>query len=112
MDPNVVFPLLSSLLSFVFALFLLDQWIERRRPRAAACGVHRGGDAGALRRFVNIYVGDEDVRFAQGLDTPIPAGTECFGPAAFGRISKSKISVGMASVQQAFGMSTTPEMWP
>jgi hypothetical protein len=32
MEPNVVLPLLSSALSFVFALFLLDQWLERRRP--------------------------------------------------------------------------------
>ncbi len=32
MEPNVVLPLTSSLLSFVFALFLLDQWLERRRP--------------------------------------------------------------------------------
>ncbi len=31
MQPNVLLPLLSSLLSFVFALFLLDQWLERRR---------------------------------------------------------------------------------
>jgi hypothetical protein len=31
-EPNVVLPLLSSTLSFVFALFLLDQWLERRRP--------------------------------------------------------------------------------
>lgn len=31
-------------------------------------------DAGNLRRFVNVYVGDEDVRFARGLDTPVPAG--------------------------------------
>ncbi len=31
-------------------------------------------DAGKLRRFVNVYVGDEDVRFAEGLDTPVPAG--------------------------------------
>jgi hypothetical protein len=31
-DPNVLLPLLSSALSFVFALFLLDQWLERRRP--------------------------------------------------------------------------------
>jgi molybdopterin converting factor small subunit len=31
-------------------------------------------DAGKLRRFVNVYVGEEDVRFAQGLDTPVPAG--------------------------------------
>ena len=31
-------------------------------------------DAGKLRRFVNVYVGEEDVRLAQGLDTPVPAG--------------------------------------
>jgi len=33
-------------------------------------------DAGQLRRFVNVYVGDEDVRLAQGLDTPVPAGIQ------------------------------------
>ncbi len=33
-------------------------------------------DTGRLRRFVNVYVGEEDVRFAQGLDTPVPAGTQ------------------------------------
>ena len=32
-------------------------------------------DADNLRRFVNVYVGDEDVRFAEGLDTPVPAGS-------------------------------------
>jgi molybdopterin synthase sulfur carrier subunit len=31
-------------------------------------------DSGQLRRFVNVYVGDEDVRLAEGLDTPVPAG--------------------------------------
>jgi hypothetical protein len=31
-DPNVVLPLLSSLLSFVFAAFVFDQWLERRQP--------------------------------------------------------------------------------
>ena len=31
-------------------------------------------DGGNLRRFVNVYVGDEDVRFAQGLDTRVPHG--------------------------------------
>jgi len=31
---------------------------------------------GQLRRFVNVYVGDEDVRFAAGLDTPVPAGAQ------------------------------------
>ncbi len=32
-------------------------------------------DDGKLRRFVNVYVGDEDVRFAGGLATPTPDGT-------------------------------------
>jgi hypothetical protein len=32
MDPNVLLPLASSSLSFVFAAFLLDQWLERRKP--------------------------------------------------------------------------------
>jgi sulfur-carrier protein len=31
-------------------------------------------DTGNLRRFVNVYVGDEDVRFADGLETPVPSG--------------------------------------
>lgn len=31
---------------------------------------------GKLRRFVNIYVADEDVRFAEGLDTKTPDGTQ------------------------------------
>jgi molybdopterin converting factor small subunit len=31
-------------------------------------------DNGKIRRFVNIYVNDEDVRFEKGLDTPTPAG--------------------------------------
>ena len=31
-------------------------------------------DDGKLRRFVNVYVGEDDVRFAQGLDTPTPDG--------------------------------------
>ena len=31
-------------------------------------------DDGKIRRFVNVYVGDEDVRFASGLETPTPDG--------------------------------------
>jgi molybdopterin converting factor small subunit len=31
-------------------------------------------DSGALRRFVNVYVGDEDVRFLDGLDTQLADG--------------------------------------
>ncbi len=29
---------------------------------------------GNLRRFVNVFVADDDVRFLQGLDTPVPDG--------------------------------------
>jgi molybdopterin converting factor small subunit len=31
-------------------------------------------DEGNLRRFVNVFVADDDVRFLQGLDTPVPDG--------------------------------------
>jgi molybdopterin converting factor small subunit len=33
-------------------------------------------DDKGVRRFVNIYVGDEDVRFLDGLETKLAAGTE------------------------------------
>ena len=33
-------------------------------------------DAGRLRRFVNVYVDGEDVRFLEGLDTQIPERSE------------------------------------
>lgn len=31
-------------------------------------------ESGALRRFVNVYVGDDDVRFLSGLDTEVTDG--------------------------------------
>lgn len=33
-------------------------------------------DTGALRRFINIYVNDDDVRFLDGLNTPTPDGVQ------------------------------------
>jgi hypothetical protein len=39
MNPNVVLPLGSSLLSFAFAVLLFDQWRERRRPYQAIWAV-------------------------------------------------------------------------
>jgi molybdopterin synthase sulfur carrier subunit len=42
-------------------------------------------EGGQLRRFVNAYVGEEDVRFAQGLDTPVASGARVsFIPAVAG----------------------------
>lgn len=34
------------------------------------------GDDGELRRFVNLYVDGEDIRFDEGLDTVVPDGGE------------------------------------
>jgi MoaD family protein len=39
------------------------------RPRLA-------DDGGSLRRFVNVYLGGEDIRFLDGLDTPVGDGDE------------------------------------
>ena len=33
-------------------------------------------DQGAIRRFVNVYVGNDDVRFLDNLQTPTPDGTQ------------------------------------
>ena len=33
-------------------------------------------ESGEIRRFVNLYVNGEDVRFLSGLDTPVKAGDE------------------------------------
>lgn len=33
-------------------------------------------EAGALRRFVNVYVGNDDVRFLDNLSTATPEGTQ------------------------------------
>jgi sulfur-carrier protein len=33
-------------------------------------------EQGRLRRFVNVYVGNEDVRFAEGLETTTPEGCQ------------------------------------
>lgn len=33
-------------------------------------------DKGQVRRFINIFVGDEDIRYLKQLDTPLPGGAE------------------------------------
>ena len=43
------------------------------------------GDDGRLRRFVNVFVSDEDVRYLDGLSTPVPDGaTVAIVPAVAG----------------------------
>lgn len=42
-------------------------------------------DAGRLRRFVNVFVADEDIRFLDGLETRVePASTVSIVPAVAG----------------------------
>lgn len=45
--------------------------IDRQYPGIAA---RLTDEAGELRRFVNIYVNEEDIRFLEGKDTPIKEG--------------------------------------
>jgi molybdopterin synthase sulfur carrier subunit len=42
-------------------------------------------DGGKLRRFVNVFVAEEDIRFLQGLETPVePGATVSIVPAVAG----------------------------
>jgi sulfur-carrier protein len=45
--------------------------LDRAHPGIAARVLD---DSGQIRRFVNVYVDDDDVRFAAGLQTPTPDG--------------------------------------
>jgi molybdopterin synthase sulfur carrier subunit len=47
--------------------------LERRFPGMAE---RLCDESGALRRFVNVFVGDEDIRFLQGLETALGEGAE------------------------------------
>lgn len=42
--------------------------LERQHPgiKARICD-----DSGAVRKFINVFAGEEDIRFLQGLDTPV-----------------------------------------
>jgi molybdopterin synthase sulfur carrier subunit len=42
-------------------------------------------EEGQVRRFINVYVGDEDIRFLKGMETPLEeAGTVSILPAVAG----------------------------
>jgi molybdopterin converting factor small subunit len=54
----------------------LSSLIDALDAAAPGIGARVLDDAGALRRFVNVYVDDEDVRFTEGLATPVPDGAK------------------------------------
>jgi molybdopterin converting factor small subunit len=47
--------------------------VDRLHPGFADVLLERSGD---LKRFVNVFVDDEDVRYLEGLGTPVPDGGE------------------------------------
>ncbi|MFV8756640.1 MoaD/ThiS family protein [Nannocystaceae bacterium ST9] len=50
---------------------VLRDVLQRLDSDYAGIGERIRDDKGEIRRFVNVFVGDEDVRFLQGLDTPV-----------------------------------------
>ncbi len=52
----------------------LSEVLADLEKQHAGIGARVLDDAGKLRRFVNVYVNDDDVRFADGLQTPTPDG--------------------------------------
>ena len=53
------------------SILTLMQGLEAQFPGMAG---RLRDDNGELRRFVNLYVNDEDIRFLQGKDTPLKDG--------------------------------------
>jgi molybdopterin converting factor small subunit len=70
---------------------VLDR-LEARHPgiRASLCD-----DSGTLKRFINIYLDGEDVRFLDNLSTPVRDGSEvAIVPAISGGSQQSGLGIG------------------
>jgi sulfur-carrier protein len=50
------------------------QVLEQLVAQHPSLGKQLYTEQGQLRSFVNIYVGDEDIRYLQGTETPVPDG--------------------------------------
>src|SRR5437879_4722506 len=48
--------------------------LDKLTNEYAALRKHLYNDQGNLRNFVNVYVGDEDIRHLDGVDTAVPDG--------------------------------------
>ena len=49
--------------------------LDGLRQEAPAVARRVQDETGAIRRFVNVYVGDDECRSLEGLSTPVPPGT-------------------------------------
>jgi len=54
----------------------VQELIDRLDQEHAGIKTRLCEDDGNFRRFINVYVNEEDVRFLQGLATPLKAGDE------------------------------------
>lgn len=64
-----------SLSVVVGASSLLRDVLDRVDEIAPAVGRRIRDETGDIRRFVNVYVGDDECRVLDGLDTAVPPGT-------------------------------------
>ena len=53
----------------------LGDVLDALRHEAPAVARRVQDETGAIRRFVNVYVGDDECRSLEGLSTPVPPGT-------------------------------------
>lgn len=56
----------------------LDDLLGQLREQYPALGRRVCDETGAVRRFVNVYVGDDESRTLEGLSTPVPEGSVVF----------------------------------
>ncbi|HVB26350.1 MAG TPA: MoaD/ThiS family protein [Mycobacteriales bacterium] len=73
--PTILRPLAGGTSELAVEGATLAEVLAALDAAAPGTGARVLDEAGRLRRFVNVYVGDEDVRFAGGLDTPTPDGS-------------------------------------
>lgn len=52
----------------------INELIENLEQSYAGLRERIYDDAGSVRRFINIYVNEEDIRFLQGISTPLKPG--------------------------------------
>jgi molybdopterin synthase sulfur carrier subunit len=72
--PTQLRPLTAGEGEIVLEATTVREVIEGLEGRHPGIGERLLDESGELRRFVNIFVADEDVRFLEGLNTPLTQG--------------------------------------
>ena len=72
--PTILRPLAGGSSELTVEGSTLSDVLTSLEAAAPGIGARVLDDDGKLRRFVNVYVDDDDVRFAAGLETPVRDG--------------------------------------